>query len=84
MNSQSVEKKIKEGEETQIFITKLPLKVTKEEVEDLFDRYGKIENIIIKDTYVFVVIFFLPSANYSPPKILFVQRSPIFIFLLWR
>lgn len=55
MENHSPERKRKESDETQIFITKLPLKVTKEEVEDLFDRYGKIVNIVIKDTYVFVV-----------------------------
>lgn len=43
------------GAKTQIFITKLPMNVTKMEVEDLFDRYGNILNIDIKKAFAFVV-----------------------------
>lgn len=52
------------NDKTQIFITKLPLTVTKEEVEDLFDRYGNILNIDIKKSYVFVVSTF-PNPFYE-------------------
>jgi RNA recognition motif-containing protein len=40
----------------QIFVTKLPLSVTKKEIEDLFDRYGTIVEVSIKKNFAFVVI----------------------------
>ena len=53
--TRSIDREEAKKKGTIIFITKLPLTVTKEEVEDLFDRYGKIVTISIKKTYVFVV-----------------------------
>ena len=41
----------------QIFVTKLPLDVTRQEIEDLFDRYGNILDVHIKKSYVFVVVW---------------------------
>lgn len=39
----------------QVFVAKLPAKVTKKDLEDLFDRYGNIVDINIKKNFAFVV-----------------------------
>lgn len=53
----------------QIFVTKLPRDTTKEELQKLFEEFGKIRDVTMKRTYGFVV--------YAPPNpgIRFLQRG---------
>ena len=42
------------GDTSQLFVTKLPRNVSREELRDLFKEYGKIKEITVKRTYGFV------------------------------
>lgn len=39
----------------QVFVAKLPVKVTKKELEHLFDRYGNVVDVNIKKNFAFIV-----------------------------
>lgn len=41
----------------QIFVTKLPRNVSREELKDLFKDYGKIREVTVKRTYGFVEFY---------------------------
>jgi len=49
------EEQNKENKGNVVFVTKLPLDVTKKEVEEVFDRFGQITDISIKKSFTFVV-----------------------------